>query len=429
METSEWTDLPEDRAISQGETLTRSRTRAYPAASKGSDVPSDDSDVEDVFTEIEFVEDPESDPKDESGGSEETLEQIWEVCLAGVWTRFDAGTEQMLQAAHVDGRAKIQMSARGQVYTIDLIQMIQVNVATGKKRGIRTGWMDKTTSVTCSEDRCNYMWLPICIGDQVPERAVSCGSTEKYGDMYVGRTAAGECGAIKVRDGKLQSIRCHAYGKAGKGEILCIQNDAVRVEWKPICKGDAVPFCAIFAGQPYRDGEVYVARSKSCICSKLTLTHGLADTLYTWKEGSSRDGEILVIDGPPLPREGVRNRARNVGWVARSRRANGAPDCSEDFYDTLRIVGENSHPLSERTDLAYLIVPGLFTRSYPRYMHNTLTHFSNLGLDCRLAEVDTGATVEQNSSCIASQVASIFAETGKSILLIGHSILRGTLCV
>jgi len=61
----------------------------------------------------------------------------WEVMLGGNWGPIDDPTTQRINNAIKKGETKVNYSARGQSYIIDLIGMVQTNDATGKSRNIR----------------------------------------------------------------------------------------------------------------------------------------------------------------------------------------------------------------------------------------------------------------------------------------------------
>jgi hypothetical protein len=69
--------------------------------------------------------------------AEEDSEQ-WQVELSpGVWTDFPIATMRMLSSALVAGATSLSLCARGRDYIIDLILLVQHNVATGTERKIR----------------------------------------------------------------------------------------------------------------------------------------------------------------------------------------------------------------------------------------------------------------------------------------------------
>jgi len=113
--------------------------------------------------------------------------------------------------------------------------------------------------------------------------------------------------------------------------------------------------------------------------------------------------------------------SQQVGWIARQRMATGAATASAEFAELLEEAKTGVHRIAKCWDFQYLIVPGLFCNKYPRYMHRTRDHFRELGLDCRIAQVDTGKSVGDNAAHLAELVNSLHKECGKRIVLIGHS--------
>jgi len=62
--------------------------------------------------------------------------KVWEINV-GAWTRYDAETTKLLDAAEASGITTVEYSARRQDYRVDLASMEQVNRRTGVRRAIR----------------------------------------------------------------------------------------------------------------------------------------------------------------------------------------------------------------------------------------------------------------------------------------------------
>lgn len=261
------------------------------------------------------------------------------------------------------------------------------------------------------------VWVSVCIGDKLPEGAVMGSEV-----AWVARGPKGECGSIELREGKVKEIQCHHAGTLGKGETLVALSD-VCVEWRAVERGGALPEGAVYAGRTLRDGDVYVARSKGK-CGKLNLEGGRVSNIWCYGAGPVQEGEILVVVAGPLPRPsggaGVRPM-HDVGWVARQRLQLGARDVSDDFHELLQEVRNGAHELESRSDMIFLLCPGLFCNHYPCYMRNTKNHFAGLGLNCQQVEYDTSRNCEENAACITKRALELNAATGKRLLLIGHS--------
>lgn len=263
----------------------------------------------------------------------------------------------------------------------------------------------------------SYGWRPVVIGDELPEGAVPVS-----GHRYVGRNSRGECGCLLVSDGIVKGIKCKDLGRAGKGEVLVLSSHARSkpVCWRPIRRGDSLPEGAVFAGRPGADADVYVARDQG-VCGKLKVASSVVQGFLCDSRGLLEAGEVLVIAGLAPPAEGPLSRATDVGWIAETRNSNGASDVTDHFSAILGDIRSGDHWLARRWDRTYLIVPGLFCNKYPMYMQGTKSHLRDLGLDCRIARINTGTSVANNASAVCQQVSDIFGQTGKPVVLIGHS--------
>ena len=73
-----------------------------------------------------------------TGDEESQLRGQWQVELShGVWCDFPIPTMRTFSSARITGVTSLSLNARGRDYTIDLLQMVQRNNATGTTRKIR----------------------------------------------------------------------------------------------------------------------------------------------------------------------------------------------------------------------------------------------------------------------------------------------------
>jgi len=109
------------------------------------------------------------------------------------------------------------------------------------------------------------------------------------------------------------------------------------------------------------------------------------------------------------------------GW-ALAEQGGARADRTEEYRaaaDAVR-AGESALP-ADADRYVYLLVPGLFTQHYPGYMKENLAHLESLGLDARLAPIDTVADVATNAGALRAIIADIAAEEGRQVVAIGHS--------
>jgi hypothetical protein len=83
-------------------------------------------------------------------------------------------------------------------------------------------------------------------------------------------------------------------------------------------------------------------------------------------------------------------------------------------------AGTNQLP-PDAKEYIYLVVPGLFTEHYPGYMKDNMARMKKLGLDARMVEIDTDASVEDNAKVIRDTIKKIAEAEGKEVVIIGHS--------
>ena len=73
---------------------------------------------------------------------------------------------------------------------------------------------------------------------------------------------------------------------------------------------------------------------------------------------------------------------------------------------------------SDAHNYTYLLIPGLFANNYGnRYMQDNVEYIQKLGLDIRKIDIDTGATVEENSESIRNYILN----EKRKLVIIGHS--------
>eukprot|EP00927_Polykrikos_kofoidii_P055970 TRINITY_DN50154_c0_g1_i1.p1 TRINITY_DN50154_c0_g1~~TRINITY_DN50154_c0_g1_i1.p1 ORF type:complete len:704 (-),score=144.28 TRINITY_DN50154_c0_g1_i1:20-2131(-) len=81
--------------------------------------------------------------EDDASGTEATSgltccdTKRWQVRLAGEWVNLEDGAQLQLNTALKDKRASVQLTIARVSYTVDLNEMVQINVQTGRKRDIR----------------------------------------------------------------------------------------------------------------------------------------------------------------------------------------------------------------------------------------------------------------------------------------------------
>ena len=77
-------------------------------------------------------------------------------------------------------------------------------------------------------------------------------------------------------------------------------------------------------------------------------------------------------------------------------------------------------------EYAYLFVPGLFSQYSPAiYFHQAVARFrDDLQVETRLVGLDSEASVEANAATLQEMVVRVHTETGKKVVLVGHS--KGT---
>lgn len=112
----------------------------------------------------------------------------------------------------------------------------------------------------------------------------------------------------------------------------------------------------------------------------------------------------------------------DVGWLARETDDERTRvDGGETFEACLeRVKSERGSVLND--SFVYVLVPGLFASYYPLYYDDVRAAFGERGVDCRISRlVDGEGTVENNAAALAHEIESIHEETGRSVIVFGHS--------
>lgn len=92
-------------------------------------------------------------------------------------------------------------------------------------------------------------------------------------------------------------------------------------------------------------------------------------------------------------------------------------------YHTLAQMAENGETVlpADAENYVYLNVPGLVTEHYVGYMDQNMKQMTDMGLDARMAPIDTDAAVTTNAKTLRDEILAIAKETGKQVVLTGHS--------
>lgn len=122
-----------------------------------------------------------------------------------------------------------------------------------------------------------------------------------------------------------------------------------------------------------------------------------------------------------------------IGWLLRSEVISGV-DLTKRFDLLLGRFPPPPSPLREEElgvlplpegvhfgSLSYLIVPGLLTKWYPKYMNQLRGEFKRLNLDCVFSKIDTDQPVRVNAARILHEVRELHHETGRRVIILGHS--------
>mmetsp|Transcript_5136 Transcript_5136/g.18656 ORF Transcript_5136/g.18656 Transcript_5136/m.18656 type:complete len:500 (-) Transcript_5136:76-1575(-) len=111
----------------------------------------------------------------------------------------------------------------------------------------------------------------------------------------------------------------------------------------------------------------------------------------------------------------------DIGWL-RSTATATIIDGTKEFEGILALIESKGGGSVLMDEYAYLLVPGLYGCYYPGYYDDVRDAFAAYGVECRTSSlVDGEGTVETNAAAITREVEEYHRETGKKIILIGHS--------
>ena len=117
-----------------------------------------------------------------------------------------------------------------------------------------------------------------------------------------------------------------------------------------------------------------------------------------------------------------RGCAGEIGWLSRTGKA--TTDASSQFrsLDAAAKAGKNILP-TDANQYVYLFVGGIFTGLLPTdaYLGPNMGALRAHGLDARRVTVNTFQSSDVDSALIRDAVKKVSSETGKKIVLIGHS--------
>ena len=112
----------------------------------------------------------------------------------------------------------------------------------------------------------------------------------------------------------------------------------------------------------------------------------------------------------------------DVGWLD-DEAAGTTIDGESAFEEALEgVLARPGSVLATGAEYFYLLVPGLFGSYYPRYYADVEQAFRDRGAQCRISRlVDGEGAVVTNAKALAREIEDIHAETGKRVVIIGHS--------
>ncbi|ABO98033.1 predicted protein [Ostreococcus lucimarinus CCE9901] len=112
----------------------------------------------------------------------------------------------------------------------------------------------------------------------------------------------------------------------------------------------------------------------------------------------------------------------DVGWLD-DEAAETTIDGESAFEEALEgVLARPGSVLATGAEYFYLLVPGLFGSYYPRYYADVEQAFRDRGAQCRISRlVDGEGAVVTNAKALAREIEDIHAETGKRVVIIGHS--------
>lgn len=133
-----------------------------------------------------------------------------------------------------------------------------------------------------------------------------------------------------------------------------------------------------------------------------------------WNPFAKKPANDAVAEAPDV-------KPSESGWATREY-GGARADRTKDYRAAAdgAKAGTNKLP-PDAQEYIYLVVPGLFTEHYPGYMKDNMARMKKLGLDARMVEIDTDASVEDNAKVIRDTIKKIAEAEGKEVVIIGHS--------
>lgn len=124
------------------------------------------------------------------------------------------------------------------------------------------------------------------------------------------------------------------------------------------------------------------------------------------------------IFGPRSP-----GSVADIGWLLKQDPNYLQRDMSTELV-SLHKAAKARQPVlpHDANNFAYLFVPGLFTKHYPGYMSENVRRLKERGCtEVSIATIDTDQNVAFNAAALKTQIEKIERESGKKVVLVGHS--------
>jgi len=109
-------------------------------------------------------------------------------------------------------------------------------------------------------------WISASRYDDIPENAISPGSSKNDGKVYVGRINIGP-GKVNLDKGKVWNFWVQNTGSSQSGQILVCD---YQHKWVRITRNDQIPENAVYSGKDRRNDHVWVGRSVDNEPGKIT---------------------------------------------------------------------------------------------------------------------------------------------------------------
>lgn len=110
------------------------------------------------------------------------------------------------------------------------------------------------------------------------------------------------------------------------------------------------------------------------------------------------------------------------GWALRAEGAPPTTDSTASFKDAHAKAKAGTSPLPANAgEFTYVLVGGLYTEHFPGYMRDDVARLESRGLNVRRVDLDTDAGVATNAAAVRDAVLKAARETGKKVVLLGHS--------